>query len=244
MNILPSCVYKAAGKAINKMAKTSYIKGKFDQSVSDPARFAAAMLVTSIVSKDLVGCGFYTYQSLNNDKIPEEKRKFVAALDLVNGILMVGGQFAIGKIIDAKVTPKLMSKFTGIVKDKITGIEKTVNPNAAFHPDNIEKTVRNIAKTHKMENVNVQKVVEQINKLCRTPFEKGFGILAAAIATTALTKRTIVPFLSTPIAGWITDLVDKKKDKNQDNTEVNRAIATAAYNKTEPTIKQKEAVSK
>lgn len=233
-------ILKTTGKLIEKGANTSYMESKYNQSISDPARFAASMLVTSIVSKDLVGCGFYTYQSLNNEKIPEEKRKFVAALDLVNGILMVGGQFLIGKIIDAKMTPWLTSKFTGTIKDKNTGVETTVNSNALLHPENLKKIIKKHMTPEAIkEGVKIEDIVTKINKLCRTPFEKGFGILVTAIATTALTKRTIVPFLSTPIAGWFTDAVDKKKGKAQNNDEVNRAISTAVYQKTDSNIKTK-----
>lgn len=50
--------------------------------------------MASVISKDAVGCYYYVTQSLKNEKIPEDKRKFVAALDLSNGILNVGVQTA------------------------------------------------------------------------------------------------------------------------------------------------------
>ncbi len=216
---IPPVFFKKSGELINAFAKKKKIAKQLSQSVSDPARFAAAMLVTSIVSKDLVGCFLYTTQSLNNKKIPEEKRKFVASLDLMNGILMVGGQFLIGKVIDAKVTPWLKSKFTGVIKDKFTGVEKTVNTNALFHPDNINKFIKNTAKKvgANLENIDIDKIAKQMNKIGRTPFESGFGILVTAIATTALTKRGIVPLISTPLAGWFKNkfLNDKKKPEEE-----------------------------
>lgn len=220
-----SSINDTAGKAFNYVAKSKWMTEKLNQGVSNPARFAAAMLVTSIVSKDAIGCFLYASQSLNNKKIPEEKRKFVAALDLMNGILMVGGQFLIGKIIDAKMTPWLTSKFTGTIKDKFTGKETVVNSNAIFSNDNIVNTVKKIAKTANIDlkNVKTEEVLKTITKNYRTPFEKGFGILVAAIATTALTKRTIVPLLATPMAGWFKDKFMSGNKKSQDKPKIDSA---------------------
>ena len=236
---IASILYKKPGEWITKFSKTNFMKGQLDKSISDPARFAAGMLVTSIVSKDAINCYLYTTQSLNNKKIPEEKRKFVAALDLMNGILMVGGQFLIGKIIDAKLTPKLISKFTGTIKDKATGTEKSVNPKAIFHTDNIRKVIENVAKDTKinLKDVNVEKLVQRIQKAGKTPLEKGFGIIIAALATTALTKRTIVPLISTPLAGWFKEkYMDKKPKPNKNATEV----ATKADVKPQPKAEKSE----
>lgn len=54
----------------------------FPNYEKDNAKFMSAIGVTSIVLKDGLGCYLYVKQSLNNEKIPEDKRKFVAALDL------------------------------------------------------------------------------------------------------------------------------------------------------------------
>lgn len=63
---------------------------------------AATIALLSTTTKDLVNCGYYTTQSLNNKKIPEEKRKFVAGIDLSNGILNVLSQLTIGMYIKNK----------------------------------------------------------------------------------------------------------------------------------------------
>lgn len=220
-----SSINKIICKPFNWVAKSKWMTGKLEQGVSDPARFAAAMLVTSIVSKDAIGCVLYTSQSLNNKKIPEEKRKFVAALDLMNGILMVGGQFLIGKVIDAKFTPWLTSKFTGTIKDKDTGIEKTVNTNRVFSKEKIKELAHKVAqeKNINIKDVNVEEVVSKVAKRCKNPFVNGFGILVAAIATTAITKRTITPLLATPLAGWFKDKYmgdGKKKNPSEPKLDV------------------------
>ena len=79
MNI--SSINNSVGKAFGYVAEHGLSK-KLEKGFKEPAKFAAAMLVTSIISKDLVGCFIYTKQSLTNEKIPEEKRGFVASLDL------------------------------------------------------------------------------------------------------------------------------------------------------------------
>lgn len=235
MNI-SSILYKKPGELFNKLAKSKWMQKNLEQGVSDSERFAAAMLVTSIVSKDLVNCAFYTTQSYNNQKIPEEKRKFVAALDLMNGIIMVGGQLLIGKVIDAKVTPKLLSKFTGTIKDA-KGVEKTVNNKALLHPDNIKEMAQKAAKNLdlKIDDKMTEKIVKNVTKLCKEPFAKGFGLFAAAIATTAIVKRTIAPLLSTPLAGWFKEkFMDKgkKPEINKDTIEIESKVLAPSYSKT------------
>ena len=60
-----------------------WVSKKFTQN---PESALATATVTSIILKDGIGCAMYVGQSLHNDKIPEKKRKFVAALDLTNGV--------------------------------------------------------------------------------------------------------------------------------------------------------------
>lgn len=226
-----SSINKWAGNISEKAVSSKWLNKKFDISLNEPAKFAAAMLVTSIVSKDLVGCFLYTSQSLNNKKIPEEKRKFVAAVDLMNGIIMVGGQFLIGKIIDAKVTPKLLGKhYTGTFKDKYSGKETPINPNAILSDDKIYGDYLNILDKNKdelktlgmdvkkMDENSIKKIGEEIvakvgkNSKQGKAIAVGFGILISALATTALTKRAVAPLLSTPLAGWFKGNFMDKKD--------------------------------
>lgn len=64
-----------------------------------PANTLETITLASVVSKDLINTVYYVTQSMNNEKIPEEKRSFVAALDLSNGILNVTLQTAIGLLL-------------------------------------------------------------------------------------------------------------------------------------------------
>lgn len=203
----------------------NFFNRQFDKAVTDPARFAASMLVTSIVSKDVVGCVLYTYQSLHNDKIPEDKRKSVAALDLMNGGLMVGGQLLVGKIIDKKMTPKMFGKmYSGTFKDKDTKKETLLKglgekDKACLYSDNILETVKETAKKEG-KKVDAEKVSNALVKEIGLGskryklIEAGFGLVVTALATTALVKRTLVPLIATPLSAWYkTKFMDKPTDK-------------------------------
>lgn len=242
-----SSLYKGAGRICESVANQKWLTKKLEIGRTQEAKFAATMLVTSIVSKDLVGCFLYTTQSWNNKKIPEDKRKFVAMTDLMNGIIMVGGQFLVGMIIDKKLTPKLLGKnLTGTVVDKDTKVESTISTVKAYSSDNIhelaKKAVQEKAAELKKLGVNVEKIdVAEIGKKAVKKFGKGgakyatvvsgFGLLVTAIATTALTKRTLAPLASTPLASWFKGryLDDAKKpgskkaskaDQKQDDKKV------------------------
>lgn len=263
MVISPVKFNKFVGNQLNKFAKWPKMVSNLEKGFSEPAKFAAAMLVTSIVSKDLVGCFLYTWQSLHNKEIPEEKRKFVASLDLMNGILMVGGQLVIGKLIEAKFIPKWFgSLYSGTVKNKFTGELTSLGSegqnarlaegnllgmvkNALLlndkngNPIKVSKEILNIRKRIKAANINFEEITklppEELDKQIKiiaeelikrvgkesTKFaaiEAGFCLFAGALATTALTKRTFVPLISTPLAGWFKSrFMDKKTAKSQQN---------------------------
>jgi len=194
-----------------------FLSKQFDKAVNEPAKFASSMLLTSIVSKDLIGCFVYTSQSLNNKKIPEEKRGYVAALDLINGILMVGGQLIVGKLIEAKLTPQLFGKFySGTVKDKFTGEEKILSGDyvkkARIAGDNVIQKVVHVAKEKGFKDLDENKIadalVKNLGKGNSTKYkliEAGFGLIVTALVTTALVKRTLVPMISTPVSAWFKD---------------------------------------
>lgn len=212
-----------SGKGFITRKTSNFLNKQFDKAVNDPARFAASMLVTSIVSKDVVGCILYTYQSLHNEKIPEDKRKSVAALDLINGFLMVGGQWFIGKVIDKKMTPDLFGKFySGMSKDKagkeilLTGTGS--KDKSCLYQDNILDVVKK--EINGKRNIDAKKVAKALVKEVGSGskryklLEAGFGIIVTALATTALVKRTLVPLIATPLSAWYkTKFMDKPSDK-------------------------------
>ena len=190
------------GKGLGYTVKKWFSK-TLEAGRNNPEKYAGAMMVTSIVSKDLVGGYYYTTQSLNNEKIPEEKRKFVASLDLMNGILMVGGQILIYSVVEKIASKALFKNFIG---KKLDG-------------DMLKQHAKKIVKAS-TENLNLQEVYEELVKTHGSgskqfkALETGFGLIVGFLATTALTKRLIVPFLSTPLAGWFKNkYMDKKPQK-------------------------------
>ncbi|MBS4760581.1 MAG: hypothetical protein KHX03_07785 [Clostridium sp.] len=83
----------------NKFLNSKALKKLCSERAGDAA---ATIALLSTTTKDLVNCIYYTKQSLDNEKIPEEKRKFVAAIDLANGFLNVTTQLTLGMYIKNK----------------------------------------------------------------------------------------------------------------------------------------------
>ena len=179
---------------MTKVAKiiNAFYNSKAGQKMANPAATAAtAALIATVsnVSKDAVNCAYYTYQSLNNERIPEGQRKFVAALDLSNGILNVGIQilmaFGISDMIISLFDDKIAKHKDFLVTDEI--IDKKFN--------NLTKELK--AKITKEEFAKGYKeYIGNCTKLART----GFTVLAVNIAMQILTKRIITPLIATPMA--------------------------------------------
>ena len=156
------------------------------------AKIIAGVSVASIVLKDGLGCYLYVKQSLNNKKIPEDKRKFVAALDAVNGIFMIGMQIAMFFLFN-KVQDKLFGKCFGkyFSRSALKGYLARLKGHKGM--ENITKV--DFAKgADKYEN-NVGSAFKQITSL---------------IATSIFAKRVLVPLGATPTADLAKDWFDKK----------------------------------
>ena len=236
---ISSVVCQKAGSAFNKAAKSKFISKQLEKGVKDPAKFAAQMMVASIVSKDAINCALYTYQSYNNERIPEDKRKFVASLDLMNGILNVGGQILAAMLIERMWTPNWVSKFTGTLKNKDTGDEKFVSSKAPMAEDNLKAIVTKVVKASE-EKVNIKDldmkgILKEFSENHKGKFVNGFGLLVAALGTMALVKRTLVPLVSTPLAGWFKDKFmsddDKKPELNMTPAMVDMTIPKVGEDK-------------
>lgn len=100
-------ISRVVERGINNVANSSFMKKAFSERAGE---MAATIALASTTTKDAVNCYYYTYQSLHNEKIPEEKRKFVAAIDFSNGILNVVSQLTIGAYIKNQL-PQLFDKW-------------------------------------------------------------------------------------------------------------------------------------
>lgn len=151
--------------------------------------------VASIVAKDGLGCVLYVHQSLNNEKIAEENRNFVASLDLTNGLLMIALQLAMFFTVNHKVCQsKMFDAFFGKMFDRP-----------------LKKAYQTLIKNQpKFESVNGIKFSKEFAKI-RNDVKDAFGGLTSLIAASIVGKRVLVPFIATPLA----DKVEKKMNERK-----------------------------
>ena len=226
-----SSINKKVGSGMAYTIKNLVAKN-LEQGVKEPATYAAKMLVTSLVTKDAIGCALYTYQSYNNKKIPDERRGFVAAMDFMNGIINVGGQIAAFMCVERLLTPKIAARYTGYIKDLKTNILECVKSKAPMANDEILKAFKEVLKEKRAELIakgvdvdafekNPKKVIGKLTEVLgkgsskSQDIAKGVGIVVSSLATTALIKRALTPLIATPLAGWFNDKYMNKKPKKQ-----------------------------
>lgn len=182
--------------------------GKF---LTDPRAGGAAVTIATIsnVTKDGVNCAYYVAQSLNNERIPEDQRKFVAGMDLANGILnvtlqaLVGTQMGIwaGDYFDKKIAPKHFSEQA--CKEMYGQLENKIKFDE--FKGLMEKN-KNFAKS-------------------------GFKVIAALVGMQVIIKRIIVPLIATPMASIFKNQMEKmeqaKKAKEEKSDKEDLQIAVA-----------------
>ena len=193
----------------------SFYNSNIGKKLANPkATVATAAMIATVsnVSKDAVNCAYYTLQSLNNERIPEDQRKFVAALDLSNGIMNVGIQVLmafglsewIASIFDNKIAKtKYFKADDDTIKQKFDSLTEELKKKT---------TKEEFAKGYK-------KLAENRAKVAKL----GFTVLTVNIAMQILTKRIITPLFATPMASYFKEKFEnaeaKKKEKeNQLNT--------------------------
>ena len=194
---------------IAKSSNLKPVKKVCSKFANIPESALATATVTSIILKDGIGCAMYVTQSLNNDKIPEKKRKFVAALDLTNGVLMIGAQIAMFFA---------MRKYSGPIFKKI--FNKSFN--AASKANTISRMRMDDIKKggHTCRKQTIAKDFDECEKGALDLFK----FVADIAAATIVGKRIIVPLVATPLAKKVEKKLDAKKDqttndKNKPKTE-------------------------
>lgn len=184
------------GKGIAKATNAKPAVWLGEKFKKDPEKTLAMATVTSIILKDGIGCAMYVTQSLHNDKIPEKKRKFVAALDLTNGVLMIAAQIAMFFA---------MRKYSGPIFKKL--FKKSFNP---------------ISKANTISRMRMQDAINgTAGKKIRydKDYEKVkkdgldlFKFVADIAAATIIGKRVVVPLIATPLAKKVEKKMDLKKN--------------------------------
>ena len=185
----------------------SFYTSKIGQKLANPkATVATAAMIATVsnVSKDAVNCAYYTIQSLNNERIPDDQRNFVAALDLSNGIMNVGIQLLMAFGITEMITSIFDNKIAKL-KD-FSADEKVIKD--AFESLTAElKNKTNLEEFTK----NYKQMIKKRKDLARL----GFTVLTVNIAMQILTKRIITPLVATPMASFFKDKFDKPGEKNE-----------------------------
>lgn len=200
-----------AQKAVKWLSDTKLMKNKvFPNYEIDNAKFMSMIGVTSIVLKDGLGCYLYVKQSLNNEKIPEDKRKFVAALDLANGGLMVGMQLlTFFTISNRKVQDKIFNKLFG--KNFTRAADKAMK--AALQ------------KSDKLKNISGQEF-HYAREADKQGLKNAFSYLTSLAASTLLAKRVIVPFIATPLADKTEAWMNRNKKPAQTHKDTKNTYNT------------------
>ena len=153
--------------------------------------------VASIVAKDGLGCYLYVTQSLNNKDIPDDKRSFVASLDLTNGVLMIALQLLMFFTVSHKVCQtKMFDKFFGKMFDR--PIKKAYQALAKNEP-----------RFAGMEDIKFEKEFTKI----RNNVKDAFGGVTSLVAASIVGKRILVPFIATPLAGTVEKKMKAKFDE-------------------------------
>lgn len=184
-----------ASKVLGSIQKTKPIQKLGNAFNKNPEQTLAYLTVGSIVIKDGVGCYKYVTQSMHNDKIPEEKRKFVAALDLTNGVLMILAQIGMFFAMRKMSEPIFNKVFKKSFNDK----------NAREIPERIRMMQKKEGEVPGRK-LTIAKEYNSERKEALDLFKFVLDISAATI----LGKRVIVPFIATPLA----DKVKKKMDEH------------------------------
>jgi len=191
---ISSRIENVLGRGLSSVAKSKVMTKQLEKGLRNPEGFAVSMLITSLVSKDAVNCYYYVTQSLNNEKIPEDKRNFVAALDGMNGILNVVGQVLIGLLAEKALSKYVFHK----------GVESKLDKDSlTVHARKIVEDSKTKLDVKKVEAELIKKYGEGGSKY--KSYSGGVKLLVGFLLTAAFAKRVLTPLIATPLAGWFKD---------------------------------------
>lgn len=91
---------------INAITQSNFFNKHLQKVINDDA-FAAKTIVTCSVLKDVFAYTVRYKTTMDNEKIPEKRRPFVAAMDLASGVVTAVAQIVVGFAI---ASPKLQGK--------------------------------------------------------------------------------------------------------------------------------------
>lgn len=189
----------AVGRTIARSTNLGTIKSSDRRFFMDKDKALGIATVVSIILKDGIGCAMYVVQSWNNKKIPEERRKFVSALDLTNGVLMILaqiGMFFAMRRYSGPLFNKMFSKsFDAVAKSNMLGRLRMNRTKAIFTNPDLP-----IIRT-----LDSSKEYDKVKKIGSGLFE----FVANTAAATIIGKRVIVPLIATPAASKVEKWLNK-----------------------------------
>ena len=183
-NLQLSRVSRALAKPLKGLSETRPLKYLAQKYQEDPVKFVSYTSLATVVVKDVIGGVFYVRQSMKNEKIPKEKRGFVAALDFTNSVLMISTQIA---------------AFFTVQNEKCIDwtFKKTVG--RYFNKANRRSCKEEMRALNKdLSRVDFTKAFKDAEKTAKD----GFKVFLPLVAASIFAKRVVVPFLSTPAATW------------------------------------------
>lgn len=201
-------------KVANKALNSSFWR---KLAPDNPTDIAAKIALASTTTKDAMNCYYYTVQSYNNEKIPEDKRKFVAAMDFVNGVLNVSIQLLMGTIVERK---------SASLFDKMFGKHFTEEAAKKY----LEKAKNEVKSKNLPKDFSLDQIKDRL-KVNQKWGKAGFKVLAVLFITQVFCKRVITPLIATPVASVLKNKLEKYEKEhapkdNQDvknNTDKNKA---------------------
>jgi len=199
---MANLISKIAASGLAGITRTSpYSKLESKISPETVSKIIGYTTIGSVVAKDAVGCGMYVYQSLHNDKIPEKRRKFVSALDLTNGLLMI-----VSQVIFFFATEKISGKFSDMLFKSFRKGSKAI----CSYAETIRADQKILKSLKKLENVESKdNIAEEFDKM-KTTAQSLVKSVTQLAAATILAKRIVVPFIATPLAKKVEAQMDKR----------------------------------
>ena len=195
-------VGSVSSKIIGKVTEFRPVQKCCNFFKKDKEKALAYTTIASVVGKDGIGCYMYVNQSLHNEKIPEDKRGFVAALDLTNGLLMILSQLGMFFAM-RKFNEPLFDKLFKKSFDKGGQVFKTIATKIRKEQKDAGQAVA--------RKISIRKEYDKIRKDSLDTFK----FITELAAATILAKRVIVPFIATPLAQKVKSKMDIKLDNKK-----------------------------
>ena len=192
----------------NNLFKTKFMKKWLPDN---PTKAAATLALVSTVTKDALNCYYYTTQSYHNKKIPEDKRTFVASIDLSNGFVNVLVPILSKPLIE-KGSDHIFNKYFARLFNKQSA-ESMYNKLRAQNIDCDLQSVENI-----------------LGKTSSKWARAGFAVIATLVASQIICKRVITPSVATPLADVIKAQFEKYENRKAKKASAQQGVSDKSQN--------------